>query len=167
MKKRTVTDVFTVNISVRSAANIMLTASMKEKNVKVFVRDLDNLCNELDMQYNINSGYCYYVAYMIAKFCEENDIEYKFAAYIIENGTGICFHYGVKIGDVKVNQLYTDSENYKIRYINEDSKWMYRQYKENYNPKLNCYWKDYNRRYVNSEIKYMFNTYKRQWENIK
>lgn len=57
--------------------------------VKLIVRKLNNLCKYLNREYSINYGGCCYVAYVIAKLLESDDIKFRLVVYsedeIIEN----------------------------------------------------------------------------------
>lgn len=115
------------------------------------ISDLNNLCSYLDNWYEINSGACCYVAYLIAKHLDRLNIRYKLIVYSnedkdqneIENevmfmelnstrktsvtGDYTCFHYDLLVADREINFI---SSNRTKRYIisgidSKNIKWLY------------------------------------------
>ena len=54
---------------------------MKRLNIHSIVADLNDLCLQLDDNFNINNGGCCYVAYEIAKHLDQLGIEYELRIY--------------------------------------------------------------------------------------
>ena len=49
------------------------------------ISDLNNLCSYLDNWYEINSGACCYVAYLIARHLDKLNVGYKLIVYADED----------------------------------------------------------------------------------
>lgn len=54
---------------------------MKRLNIHSIVADLNDLCLQLDDNFNINNGGCCYVAYEIARHLDKLGIEYELKIY--------------------------------------------------------------------------------------
>lgn len=110
-----------------------------------FVEDLNNLCHDLDNRYDINSGGCCYVAYIIAKNLEKHHIPYQLVVandyYVDSNtlevainnrtancnglGRGVCNHYYLHttFGDINPGDEYDESTTIDI--TSRDLLWIY------------------------------------------
>lgn len=115
------------------------------------ISNLNDLCSYLDNWYEINSGACCYVAYLIAKHLDKLNVGYKLIVYAdedrdlneIENevmfmepnktrktsitGNYTCFHYDLLVSNREVNFI---SSNHTRRYVisginSENIKWIY------------------------------------------
>ena len=115
------------------------------------ISNLNNLCSYLDNWYEINSGACCYVAYLIAKHLDKLNVGYKLIVYAdedrdlneIENevmfmepnktrktsiiGNYTCFHYDLLVSNREINFISsTHTRRYVISGINsENIKWIY------------------------------------------
>lgn len=112
---------------------------MSNINTSRLIITLNELCKYLNNTYNINSGGCCYVSYLIAKHLELLDIPFEFVIsnidskdkeavyYEINNkehndnqeesvtGMHSCTHYFIKINDYYINgDKYADEDNYYI-----------------------------------------------------
>lgn len=125
---------------------------MRKLNVHRLVRDLNNLCENLDNQYDVNCGGCCFVAYEIAKHLDRFNIEYslciantypldkvainkevinkqsnKIGRYSV-TGENSCNHYYIRIkggGSINFGDFY-DYHKYSINKINcKHIKWIY------------------------------------------
>lgn len=115
------------------------------------ISNLNDLCSYLDNWYEINSGACCYVAYLIAKHLDKLNVGYKLIVYAdedrdlneIENevmfmepnktrktsitGNYTCFHYDLLVSNREVNFISSNrTRRYVISGINsENIKWIY------------------------------------------
>ena len=116
---------------------------------KELFKKLNNLCEDMNLYYNINCGGCCYVAAVISEQLEHSGISFKIAA------TYSPTHYAIKVNDRYINR---DG----FRFLKEDiidywdSKYLYNLY---YSQDWNDY---YNRKWnliVQTRIKSLFNKY--------
>lgn len=115
------------------------------KPSSILVTKLNELCYKLDKKYNINSGGCCLVAWIIARACENLNIRYKIKLYpddIIDskisirdafrNGKMGTFHHIALIIDNKsVNDPHCFLKYVEISYIK--SSWLKKCYFSNTN----------------------------------
>lgn len=55
------------------------------QNLAALCKSLNNLCNFLDKEYDVNNGGCCYLAYLLAAQLEKLQLKYKFIIYDIED----------------------------------------------------------------------------------
>lgn len=129
------------------------------QSLKSLSREINNLCQYLDEIYNINSGGCCYLAYLLASKLERLNLPYSLVVYDYFNknieqvkftscnkiisevpeytvtGKGTCNHYCILLEkSIYLNNLRCPSEyEYIITGINSSSiKWIYKKGKWNH-----------------------------------
>lgn len=132
------------------------------QDLRSLSREINNLCQYLDEIYDINSGGCCYLAYLLASKLEELNLSYSLVVYdyfqkdieqvrftscnkIISRvpaytitGKGTCDHYCILLEkSIYLNNLLPVSEHeYVITGINSSNiKWIYKKGKWNNNYK--------------------------------
>ena len=119
-------------------------------NKKELFKNLNQLCRDLDLKYDVNSGGCCYVAAVIAEQLENYNISYKLIKYDVRG----C-HYAIRVNDRIINRC-----DYNFREIVKDE---YVYYKDIYFDYYNEYWNEtYNKRWnliVKTKIKSLFKKY--------
>lgn len=113
---------------------------------------LNELCREMDDNYDINSGGCCYVAAVIAEQLELHNI--SFTVYLYEFPT----HYVVKVSDRYLNRGSFNNE--KLELIDCSSEALYRTYKNND-------WNSMYSRKWNSVVKNRIKAVFRKYENSR
>lgn len=117
---------------------------MRQLNVHKLVSDLNNLCNTLVKEYDINCGGCCYVAYEIAKHLDRFHIGYELRVLndypinlrksnreldLISGSNACCHYYLVIYGGGSVNRGSFGSwyHTYVVTEINHRNiNWLYR-----------------------------------------
>jgi len=101
-----------------------------------FVSLLSKTCEELNTKYDVNSGGCYYLAYVIASECDKRQIPYKIKAYYWNKA--ICddnlWHVDIVINDKDLNpgEVDDDIQDNTIRIYSDkehNAKWLLKLYK--------------------------------------
>lgn len=114
-------------------------------------KHLNELCREMDNQYNINSGGCCYVAMIIAEQLERHNIPYTVYRYIFP-----C-HFVIKVSDRYINR--SDFNNSKCIIDNCTSDDLYEIY---YNEEWN---RTYDKQIYNHLVKLRIKALFRKYEN--
>lgn len=131
---------------------------IKESKTINNLNKLNDLLKELDNKYNINDGYCGYVAYIIAKHLESHNIDYNIIQYF--DNSDFLYHICIEVHDIILNDNTwnpEDGESFYTKQVNWTSKDIYKYHKENYKPNLSYYWKKSNEYKVNKSIKDFLN----------
>ena len=119
-------------------------------NKKELFKNLNQLCKDLDLKYDINSGGCCYVAAVIAEQLENYNISYKLIKYDVRG-----LHYAIRVNDRIINRC-----DYNFREIVKDE---YVHYEDIYFNYYNEYWnRTYNKQWnliVKTKIKSLFKIY--------
>ena len=103
------------------------------------LQELNNFLLELDNKYDINSGACALVASMIAKYCEDHNIEYKTKVYVDHRDYSCIWHWSIIIEDIEINSsTYEYQEWEEEKYFIEDT-WNSKNLKERYDLILSEY----------------------------
>lgn len=68
---------------------------MRKLNVHSLVKELNSLCNDLQVKYNINYGGCCYLAYLISVELERFNIEYDLVIYDYCMRDRVCIEHEV------------------------------------------------------------------------
>ena len=152
--------------------------NLNKENRKYLVSELNKLCEFLDNTYDINSGGCCYISYLIAKKLEEFGIKYKLVIFdsefdsnvktkdlkeAIQNknlyhigcGDLVSNHYAIIVDNMIINGgRYENDPNRKVTVLSKDIQWIYKtgDWNESYNIRLNTILKSY--------INTLFNAFK-------
>lgn len=116
---------------------------MNLEKLNKFLLDLDN-------KYDINSGACALIAYMLSSWCVKNNISYKTKLYVDYRDYSCIWHYALIINDIEINpSTYEYKEFEEEKYFIEDN-WTPKMFKEKYEWTLNDYnyWKIHNEKIV-------------------
>lgn len=124
-----------------------------EENLNLLANKLNSLCTFLHEVYKINAGGCCYIAGILTKLLEIDEIDYSVIVYGCEYDDFYCipcsqYHYAVRINETIVN-CYEDDENYS-EFYNICSKDLLEHYKE-------CDWND---SYDKNQNKYIYKVIK-------
>ena len=137
---------------------------------------LNELCSFLDTAYDINSGGCCYVSYLISKELEKLGIEYKLILYDEEfedyedqeyvqkaikernlfcTGCGdfVSGHYAIVVDDLIINpSRYDDETSITVSVNSKDIQWLYEtgDWNECYNISLNAILRNYIHTFFNA-----------------
>lgn len=153
---------------------------MRNLNIHSLQRSLNELCQQLNNTYSINSGGCCFVAYLIAFHLDRLGLRYKLLIFTkelkddisissevhskIRNnsrktsivGSGTCNHYALYLdggGTINVEDFYIFNK-YIIEDINSSNiKWIYRSGR--WNPEYNIH----NNRIIRKTFNAFFNGY--------
>lgn len=117
---------------------------------KQLFKALNELCDEMDVQYNTSCGGCCYVTACLAKNLERNNI--PFSIIVLHSP---C-HYFIRVSDRYINRCdYIIRENYKD-ILHYNSKYLFdKYYNEDWNPSYNKKWN----LIVSTRIKALFKKY--------
>lgn len=122
--------------------------------VKNLLNLLNSLCEKLDNNYQINSGGCCYVAYLLAKELEDLNIPYKF---ITQDGT---YHCTIEVEGKLINPIDEEDDinayDYdKSDYMSEDILEFYEN--ESWNDTYSRKWNLIVKTIIHSKIKRFIN----------
>lgn len=132
-----------------------------EENLELLCNKLNYLFEFLDRAYKINAGGCCYVASILAKLLEQDNIEYSVVVYGSEYDHFYdidCsqYHYALRIKDFLVN-YYEEDDDY-MEYFDVCAKDLEEHYKEcSWN---NCYDRERNN-YIKRIIKNFYKDFTR------
>ena len=116
--------------------------------------DLNDLCETLDSEYNLNNGGCCYAAAVISQELEKRDIPFLFGFTNESNDVYGAYHYVIYALGYIINQC--DSNDDEFRFISMDSNDIGEMY---YNGNWNeCYSKRWNL-IVLTKIRALFKKY--------
>lgn len=123
-------------------------------NRKELFKSLNNLCEEMNISYNINCGGCCFVAAVIAEQLEIFNIPFKIAY------TCGPTHYAIKL-----NYGYINRDHYEFEeFYNWNSEYLYNTYKtEDWNNYYNKKWN----LIVKTRIKSLFRKYGNNFRRLR
>ena len=117
---------------------------------KQLFKALNELCDEMDIQYDTSCGGCCYVTACLAENLEKNNIPFK--VIILDSP---C-HYFIKVSDRYINRCDFNIRGRRYRTYSYDSQTLYRIYSGSH---WNCH---YNRKWnliVSTRLKALFRKY--------
>lgn len=124
---------------------------------KLDFNKLNDFLLDLDNKYDINSGACALVASIIAKYFEDNNINYKTKIYYYDDEYMCAWHYSLVVDNIEINPSTYEYQEYEYEITRIEDNWnsdkLYKVY--NIIHDSSNYWRKHNKQ----KIEKLLNSY--------